>query len=487
MFSRCSCQVELRLATYAAGRLRQDSVLFVLKESSSVLPFLTAYDPLGGSSTSIDPLGALQSYGTLADMLLPGVTTITTRSRYLSMMCTALANAETHTRFPPGAAGLLGRRKAIEPFERLWAVACIAAHENGQPGAADGLRGSRRARRYYRELTANRGRVSPRFRLLLSQGRTGAVGTYWTSLIGGQLIHDDTGGLAAEGRDLAREFPEPPLTRKDREPLADPQHSQGVSLSFSDLTRWADECHLVAAERSEKRQLAEALCAVDQRECMAQALIEMATGGELPERWDIPTMQRLRRRLAVNPVAVRLELPTVVDAVVVMERFHEAVLNVFETLLWWGTVNSGEKTDALVVDGDFQQSVERSRRTAGRLREFQETCDSPGIRAAVDGVVGFAHAVDRCSSGRELLDEVLRRHHRVQSGKLEGGVPKRDWITRDGAKLLRPSPRFQRPQRPPVAEGRRPTHPYRVEQFVHMLGENDVLPAALQATDTRIN
>lgn len=43
-----------------------------------VLPFLTAYDPLGGKSGSIDPLGALQSYGALADLLLPGVTTITT-------------------------------------------------------------------------------------------------------------------------------------------------------------------------------------------------------------------------------------------------------------------------------------------------------------------------------------------------------------------------------------------------------------------------
>lgn len=52
-----------------------------------MLPFVTAYDPIGGSSGSIDPLGALQTYGTLADLLLPGVTTITTRSRYLSMLC----------------------------------------------------------------------------------------------------------------------------------------------------------------------------------------------------------------------------------------------------------------------------------------------------------------------------------------------------------------------------------------------------------------
>jgi hypothetical protein len=28
-----------------------------------VIPFLTAYDPLGGTSGSIDPLGAMQTYG----------------------------------------------------------------------------------------------------------------------------------------------------------------------------------------------------------------------------------------------------------------------------------------------------------------------------------------------------------------------------------------------------------------------------------------
>jgi hypothetical protein len=54
-----------------------------LEDNRVVLPFLAAYDPLGGKSGSIDPLGALQSYGSLADLLLPGVTTITTRSRYL--------------------------------------------------------------------------------------------------------------------------------------------------------------------------------------------------------------------------------------------------------------------------------------------------------------------------------------------------------------------------------------------------------------------
>jgi hypothetical protein len=176
-----------------------------------MLPFVTAYDPIGGSSGSIDPLGALQTYGTLADLLLPGVTTITTRSRYLSMLCAALANSERHRHLLPGASGLAQRRKAVEPFERLWAVACVAARETGNEGAAEGLRGITYAEKSYQNFLTNGERVNCDFPFLKYQSRTGAVGTYWTALVGGQLVHADSGSLAQEGQELADEFPELPL------------------------------------------------------------------------------------------------------------------------------------------------------------------------------------------------------------------------------------------------------------------------------------
>ena len=71
----------------------------------------------------------------------------------------------------------------------------------------------------------------------------------------------------------------------------------------------------------------------------------------------------------------------------------------------------------------------------------------------------------------------MNRHHRVQSGKLDGGMPKRDWVVWDGTALLRPAPRFQRSDRPALATGVSLTHPYRLEQFVLMLRENDKLPS----------
>ena len=82
------------------------------------------------------------------------------------------------------------------------------------------------------------------------------------------------------------------------------------------------------------------------------------------------------------------------------------------------------------------------------------------------------------------VTELLDRHHRVQSGKIDGGMPKRDWIGCDSATLLRPSPRFQRNERPAAAIGMSLTHPYRLEPFVYMLRENGVLPLKQPTTRT---
>src|SRR5436305_783660 len=106
-----------------------------LNAGCAVLPFLTAYDPLG----------ALQSYGSLADLLLPGVTTITTRSRYLSMLCAALANAESLRSFLPGAPGLAQRR--VPPVRRTRGVGRAVPPARRRSPRASATRGGAHRRR----------------------------------------------------------------------------------------------------------------------------------------------------------------------------------------------------------------------------------------------------------------------------------------------------------------------------------------------------
>jgi hypothetical protein len=189
-----------------------------------------------------------------------------------------------------------------------------------------------------------------------------------------------------------------------------------------------------------------------------------------------PLWSACARYLATLPRAVELGLPVVIDAIVVTEQFHEAVLVVFETLLWWGTQNAGKPVADLVVDSDFRKAADRCRETARNLREFRERCERRDVRDAVDGLAGFCFQVDRCRSERELVTELLDRHHRVQSGKDGWGNAEAGLDRCDSATLLRPSPRFQRNDRPSPAAGKSLTHPYRLEPFVYMLRENGVIP-----------
>jgi hypothetical protein len=442
----------------------------------AMLPFLTAYDPLGGSPASIDPLGALQSYGSLADLLLPGVTTVTTRSRYLSMLCAALLNAEEHLHMLPGASGLYQRRKAIEPFERLWALACVAARQSGHEGASDGLRGITYAEKGYRHFMQAGDTVHCNFPLLKYQSRTGAVGTYWAALVAGQLIDGGSGSLLADGRELAEDFPDLPLETRDRSTIANQESAHRVSLAGKALLKWGEHCHLRAASREERQKLSEALTADDRRESVSRALADMYDA--IPDIWNTQHLKRLKSRLSNITSGVALGLPTVVDAIIVTEQFHDAALVVFDTLLWWATMRPGKTMSILLGDSDFRKSLDRCWGTAVIVREFHEKGERPDVRDAITGLFQFASAISRCGSDHEVVDELLNRHHAVQSGKIDGGMPKRDWIAWDRSTLLRPCPRFQRKERPRLSDGSSLTHPYRLEEFIYMLRENRALPAS---------
>ncbi len=436
------------------------------------LPFLTDYDPAGGAGGSIDPLGALRTYYALVDLILPEMTTITTRSRYLTMLCAALDNAEDHREFRIGPAGLVARRQAIEPYERLWALACATAKEAGVAGAAADLRGISFAEKALAFFKERQRPATPEFRMLKSQGRTGGVTTYWTLLVSGGLVTPD-GVLTPDGKRLAGEFPKPPTS--DLASLADPSKARRVALEIGDLEAWGKAVHLAAARSAERRLLADGLRSDARRDRMADTLVRYATETPLPERWGVAEIRKLGGYLARDEQAAKLGMATALDAAVRVEQFHEAALAVFDTLLWWAPTRADESIMDLAADSSFASAVDRAQHCANILVELVRVCDDLRVRDRVQSFAAFASDLARPASRREFLDELLRRHRRVQDGKVDGGSPKSEWVRyTDSGRVLRPSPRYQRPKRPQPAAGRQLTHPYRLEPFVQMLRESDL-------------
>jgi hypothetical protein len=400
---------------------------------------------------------------------------VTRRSRYLSMLCAAIANAEDRDDLPPGPTGLTRRRKAVGPFERLWALACVAARERGNQTAADGLRGVTYAQNAWDALRGDN--VSPAFDLLKYQERTGAVGVYWTALVAWHLIDRDSGQLLSEGRELARKFGAPPLTEKSLERLADPLKAANIRLQRNDLLAWASQCHLAAAGESEKQLLRNLLVGDASRGCVARALLGF--GEELPGNWDVSAWRKLKGKLATDNEASRYHLPVVIEAICALEAFHEAALAVFETLLWWGTEFPQHSMTELARDPQLAVAAERTRETACALQAFFHTCECKEIRKALHNLQELAREFEGCETARDLVEAVRKRHRKVQEGKVDGGVPKSEWLSvSQGGQVLRPAPRFQRLNRPPPPMAEFFTHPYRIEAFIEMLCENDFLSKA---------
>ncbi len=446
-----------------------------IQHSSDIVPFITAFDPASKIAGSVDPLGALQSYGALADLLLPGITTITNRSRYLSMICAALLNSTTHHKsFPHGSMGLVLRRKSIKKFERLWALACVAAREKGAKDAADGIRGITYAESAYRTFM-DKDYASTKYDMLQSQERAGGIGTYWSALIAADLIDEKTGMLTTIGWDLANTFPMPDIGPDKLKNLADPNPSKHVTIDFDELGSWGKVCHLTKARKNERTCLIAALRADDRRASVADAFIKLRKRQKLPDYWDITWLNRLKDALKEIPVGRKLGLPAVIDGIVVVERFHEAALTVFETLLWWATMKPGEPIHDLHEDKAFIRDVERTITTADKLAGYYKRCDNKEAKESMVTIVNLASDILKRPNVTYVFEELLHRHKKVQEGKIYGGVRKREWITFDGNGFLRPAPRFQVNERPGKAYGRYLTHPYRLEQFVHMLRENNVI------------
>ena len=437
-----------------------------------MLPFITAHDPIGSLGDSIDPLGFLQPYSTLVEELLPGVTTITTRARYLSVVCAGILNARKVDDFR-GPAGIVALRHAVEPWERLWALACAAAAEAGARRAVDGLRGVRRVQEHLSSIRQRGVSGTPNYRLLLYQGRTGGVPTYWNALIAGRLL-ESNGELTSEGKALAQAFPSPPLSNKDLLRLAKPEDSGRVKLSTRQLESWGKECHLGAAKPAEKSILRDALQEDPRRAAIADAL--RAWRGRLPATWKGPDLWRLSGRLRGDAESPVESIRAAIRAIIALEKLHQSALACFDALRYWATTHRGNSLQQGASALPFRLGRAGLGGASRNVLSEAQSTESGAARAALLRITPFAQELGTARTARDVADTILGRHRQVQAGKLDGGSPKLDWITvSPSGRLVQPFVRYELADPPDAPDGKSLTHPYRLSQFVGMLVETRAL------------
>ena len=429
---------------------------------ADALPIVSAWDPRAVTSGSIDPLGALRPFTAIATTLLPGVTTITSRVRYLSWVCAGLRLLDELPNAPSGGRAGRARRQKLLAWERLLALA-TGTHAIARGIAEDDpswrqLRGVSYVRR-----AVDEGIRSSNFPMLRNQGGVGGVGTYWVTLVEGGLIESDSGMLSPRGEALADAFLANQTT-PDRASLRRVISGEDFAFENSVLIDWGRSAHLGGAAGRERRLLADALLEPDPHRRMATAMRAVDTPAS-----DSNTFRLLCKHLKMQKDTVANQMAEVLRVTLAFEDLHRDLLNRFDQVRAAGyhqpvSLTSIEFTDRLAPLAKRGDALQRALSThATRLP-----------RSVAEAVRGFSVAVQptvRARNDREVALGLISHHDRVQSGKLDASrQPKAPWATVRRNEII-VAPRYALEDRPGTPSRNELTHPYRIEQFAGMLHE----------------
>ena len=287
------------------------------------LPFVSAWDPRTTSSGSIDPLGALRAYNALATTLLPGITTVTTRVRYLSWICAGLRLLDETPDAPRGGRDGRARRQRVLAWERLLALATgVYATSSGNDLAWSGLRGVSYVKRAVAEQ-----KCSVDFPLLKNQAGVGGIGTYWVAMVNGGLVDDASAQLTPRGTDLAEAFlARSQMPRKDLHAVLAGKRPR---FTREQLESWGSNINLSfdSILKAERCLLADALL-----EPLAHRRIAAALTEEKHATSDQIGFLRLHKRLLSQRESVATQLAALVTVIHAFEAVHAALLDCFDRL-----------------------------------------------------------------------------------------------------------------------------------------------------------
>lgn len=443
---------------------------------SNPFPVISSWDPRATSSGSIDPLGALRAYNAIAGFLIPGVTTITTRVRYLSWLCAGLRLLDEVDGAPAGGTAARSRRQRLLAWERFLVLATghYAASRELPQDAPEwrGLRGIS-----YVRNALGQGTTTTEFELLKNQAGVGGVGTYWVTMVQGGLVEDMSADLTDRGNKLAEDFLkrlDAPVGSSARNRMCGILGGEVPRFTREDLVRWGKVVSLNASSGSaaEVRGLRDALLEPRTQRLLSRTMDPIKAPGS-----NQGTFKRLERALRKEKDEVAARMAAVMEMTRAFEHVHAGLLDQFDRLrsldLHGGPVDRRMAVNALDLSSDL------AGRGAELERCFEDLPELPRETAApVRQFLANVRPVLEAGTRDAFLQAICSHHDRVQAGKLDASrQPKQAWVELQDDKLV-VSPRFAIDGVPKPRETTAFTHPYRIESFAGMLAEVEQAGAA---------
>ena len=431
------------------------------------LPFLSAWSPRATASGSIDPLGALSAYTALADAYIPGLTTVTTRVRYLSWICAGLVLLDGSADAPQGGTAEQARRSRLLPFERVVAQSVVfyglSKGLANDDAAMSGLRGITAARK---NAALERGWRASDIVLLQNERQTGGVGTYWRSVVRCGLVHEGSAALTGQGRRLGEEALAG-LGTKLRKKLAaqvDASGDGGPEFSTAELIALGKALRLDGAKAKERSILRDAVLDLPEHRVLAVVRKQQ----DHRNLGEAAFFKALPDALATFDTKDSERLAAVARTTLAFERAHAALLTLFQTL-------QAQPTGTRLAEVHLGEK--RYQRVKRRLAALvTSTGDQHLPHPLVWSLRSFARAfqpVQDAEAGTPMLERLLEVHRRIQMGKLDlSSRPKLPWVSCSGGQLT-VEDRFRLEAAEPV---RGFTHPYRTDQLTGFLVETGALP-----------
>lgn len=434
--------------------------------TASPMPFLSAWDPRAAGGGSVDPIGALRAYTAIATCLMPGVTTITTRARYLSWVCAGLQLLDECGSAPSGGRAGRARRLRVLPFERLLALAVAragleAGHAADHPSWRE-LRGIRRAR-----SAATKGQASASYFMLKNQGGVGGVGTYWVTLVEARLVEGGSATLTPAGQRLAETF----LAQRgtpSRERLRRVLVGEAIAFEPQELRSWGERCSLDldGVGEVERSLLSDALLGPREHRRVAAAL--GASARALSSDDGFATLQAL---LDSSGDELSRKLGAVVAVARPFEALHRELLYRFNRMLSADAIGRPVPAAVMADLAGPPGDLPGAGHALATALDDRSVLLPHGVRSGLKKFLGAVRPVLDARDPTSLRDELLRHHERVQAGRVDPSrQPKRPWIERIGGEL-RVAPRFALRDRPAEPAEGSFTHSYRIEQLAAMLDE----------------